>query len=249
MVKKLVQLKKEYCNYLDRKARHIAYLLKRNKKVTKLLLDYISELYDCANTEKDFSNDYFQSAYHQPITSDLEFMLARILYHYSNLYKLNWVISLRKQKKNVETGKMVAPDIKIEKEGRIIAIIEIKAKAGWMQPFFSEKRELKDKELGRHPEKKINESRDQLLKYACLDNCQKNNVFVFLPTFIHVDRKKYNDTIDSYRKTFAKNSTLNEENLIILSENTSLNLTLSNERQDYQPTGDFEHFVNKLKRL
>lgn len=261
MTKELIQLKKNYNNYLDKRAKNIAKLLKENKKVSELLLDYISDLYDCANTEKDFSNSKFQSAYHQPITADLEFLLARIFYHYSIFKKLNWVISLRKQKKNIQTGKLVAPDIKIEKDNKIVAIIEVKAKAGWMQTFFSKQRELKDKKMGRKPEKKIQEAKEQLLKYSCLDDCNKSKVFVFLPTFIHVSRKKYKDTIENYRKTFAKNSTLNKNNLIILSKNISLNLSSSNPKKDekskkdgkpnkdYEPTNDFENFIKLLTKI
>ena len=118
-----------------------------------------------------------------------------------------------------------------------------------MQPFFSEKRELKDKELGRNPEKKISEAREQLLKYASLGGCDKSKVFVFLPTFVHVDRKKYNDSVDNYRKTFAKNSTLKEENLIVLSNNTSLNLTFNNAKKTYKPSNDFENFIKILKKM
>lgn len=248
MPKKLINLKKQYFNYLDRKARHIARKLTKKQKVTKLLLDYISELYDSANTEKDFSNDNFQSAYHQPITSELEFLLARIFYHFSNMQKLGWSIRLRKQKKSDRIGKLVAPDIQIEKKGKVIAVIEIKAKAGWMQTFFSDKRALSDKEKGRDPEKIIKKARDQLMKYSCIDGCNKNKIFVFLPTFAHVDRKKYNDTVENYRKTFANNSTLNKENLIVLSRNASLNLSATNERKTYLPTEDFERFIKNIKR-
>ncbi len=249
VVKKLVQLKKEYYNNLDSKARYTANLLKHHKMITKLLLDYISDLYDSANTEKAFSNSHFLSAYHQPITADLEFLLARILFYYSKFKKLNWTVNLRKQKKDPTTGKNVAPDIKIERAGKIIAIIEIKANAGWIQPFFSEKRELKDKGSGRNPEEEIKKAKKQLMKYANLDGCNKNKVFVFLPTFVHVHRKKYNDNAESYRNTFVKNSTLKKDNLIILSNNPSLDLSSSNKSKDYRPTENFENFIKKLERM
>lgn len=245
----LIKAKKNWFHLLDRKARNIAYKLTRKQKITKLLLKYIAELYDCANTEEDYSRENFKSAYHQSITSNLEFLVSRILYHFSNMNHLAWTINLRQPKKDRNSGQMVAPDIKIEKEGKIVAIMEIKAKAGWMQPFFSEKREQKDIEMGRDPKGIITKSRDQLLKYAQLESCGKDKIFVFLPTFIHVNRKKYENSGDNYRETFAKNSTLKKENLILLSENTSLDLAINREKKDYAPTNDFENFIKTIAQI
>src|SRR3989344_7575268 len=98
MTQKLIKLKKDYYNYLDRKARYIAYNISKKQKVTKLLLDYIGELYDSAKSEISFKNEKFEAAYHPPITSELEFLIARIFYYYSNFKKLEWKIYLRRQK-------------------------------------------------------------------------------------------------------------------------------------------------------
>ena len=121
---KTIKHKKKYFDILNKRARNIAKRLSQNKKVSHLLLEDISQLYDAANTEKEFDDDdFFQSAYHQPITSELEFLMARIFFHYSKQNDLGWEIHLRKQKKDIETGKMVAPDIKIMKNGKIIVIL------------------------------------------------------------------------------------------------------------------------------
>ena len=138
MPKKLAQLKKDYYNYLDRGARHLAYKLVEKRPVTKLLLSYISDLYDSAKCEKFYVNENFETAYHSPISSDLEFLVSRILYHYSGKLDLGWKIYLRRQYQKT------APDIRIDKNNKTIAIIKVKAKAGWIQPFFSEERVCKD---------------------------------------------------------------------------------------------------------
>lgn len=142
---------------------------------------------------------------------------------------------------------MITPDIKIEKSGKIIAIMEIKAKAGWIQPFFSDKRAQRDREQGKDPDKLISKARNQLLKYS--EICNKRRIFVILPTFAHVSRIKYGNSSEDYRKTFARNSTLSKNNLIILSRNTKLNLSENNTLGAYEPTEDFENLMKKLKRL
>jgi len=137
MAQKLTKLKKDYYNYLDRKARYIAYKLSKSQPATKLILDYIKELYESAKVD-NLKNNKFESAYHNPISSELEFLIARVLYHYSNFKKTDWKIYLRRQ-----VGK-TAPDIRIESNNKTLAIIEVKAKAGWIQPFFSKERYAKD---------------------------------------------------------------------------------------------------------
>jgi len=89
---KLIRLKENYYKYLDKKSRHVARLLSMKRPITNLLLKYINELYNSARLDASFKNKNFESAYHNPISSDLEFLVARILYHYSIYKKLNWKI-------------------------------------------------------------------------------------------------------------------------------------------------------------
>jgi hypothetical protein len=248
MAKKLVQLKKSYYNYLDKKAKHIAFNFSEGRKITNLLLDYISELYDSAKVEKDFTNKKFESAYHPSVTPELEFLIARILYHYSDIKNLDWKIYLRKQ------FQKTAPDIRIERNKKTIAIIEIKAKAGWMQSFFSKEREIKDTkrlengEIDHGPQKLIEDMRNQLIKYITTYKINKGQIFVFLPTLICVHRKGSKRTLKDYENDFVKNSKLKKENFILLSKNLILDLSPECKRKNYQPTNNFEEFINKTSK-
>jgi len=248
MTKKLIQLKKNYYNYLDRKARHIAFCLSSGRKVTKLLLDYISELYDSVKVEKVFKNEKFESAYHPSVTPELEFLIARILYHYSDIKNLDWKIYLRRQ------FQKTAPDVRIEKDGKTIAVIEIKAKAGWMQTFFSKEREQKDMKKLKEgktdwdPREAIKIARNQLFKYIKTYGISKDQVFVFLSTLSMVHRKTSKRKLSDYEKDFEENSKLKKENFILLSKNLILDLSPECKRKDYQPTDRFEKFIKKLKK-
>lgn len=248
MTDSLSSHKTSYLKCIDGKAKYVASKLIVNKPVTSLLLKYISEMYTAAKSEQDFSDKNFFSAYHSPITSDLEFLIARVLYHYSKKKELGWTISLRKQKTDTNTNSTVAPDIKIEFKNKVVAIVEIKAKAGWMQPFFSDDRMKSDIDKGRDPSKQIAKDKDQLMKYASFKSCGKNRVFLFLPSFINVHRKKYKKTPDDYRKTFARNSTLRKSNLILLSENPSLDLASITKDVVWKPTDNFETFINGISQ-
>ncbi len=247
MTKKLIQLKKNYYNYLDRKARHLAFNLSKGRKITNLLLDYISELYDSVKVEKDFTNKEFESAYHPSVTPELEFLIARILYHYSHIKKLGWKIYLRRQVKKT------APDVRVEKEGKTIAVIEIKAKAGWIQPFFSKEREKKDMKRmkeGRSdfdPRELIKTAKAQLSKYIKVYKINKDQIFVFLPTLSLVHRKTSNRKFFDYEKDFVKNSGLKKESFLLLSKNLLLDLSSDCKRKNYQPTDRFEKFIKKIK--
>jgi len=247
-MKKLIQLKKNYCKYLDTKARHIAFYLSKEQKITNLLLDYISELYDSVKVEKDFTNKKFESAYHPSVTPELEFLIARILYHYSNFKNLNWKIYLRRQ------FRKTVPDVRIEKDGKTIAVVEIKAKVGWMQYFFSKEREKKDLKKMKEgksdwdPRKAIKVARNQLFKYVKTYKINKNQIFVFLPTLSMVHRKTSSRKLSDYEKDFAKNSGLKKENFLLLSKNLTLDLSPDCKRKDYQPTDKFERFIKRLRK-
>ena len=242
---KLITLREEYNKYLDRKARHIAFQLKHSKPVTKLLLSYISELYQSAKI-KFFDNDHFRSAYHNPISSDLEFLIARILYNYSNFNKLGWSVFLRSQ-----VGK-TAPDIRVTKGEKTIAILEIKAKAGWIQHLFSEaryeefKRRLKEKKTKGDPDELLRRVKEQLKKYYDSFNIGPSQYFMMLPSFALVHRKRSESRSVDYEKWFSLNSGLQRKNLILLSNNLTLDLSSNQKQSEYQPTDRFEKFILRL---
>lgn len=248
MAQKLTKLKKEYYNYLDRKARHIAFKLSKSQPATKLILDYTRELYESAKVDY-LRNNKFESAYHNPISSELEFLIARVLYHYSNFKKKDWKIYLRRQ-----VGKTV-PDIRVESNNKTLAIIEVKAKAGWIQPFFSKERYDKDMKKLRSgesdfdPRDLIKKVKNQLKKHYETYNIKPKQVFVLLPSLKLVHRKKSTQQIKDYEAQFIKNSGLPRESLILLSNNPILELSSDPGRKEYQATNNFEKFIALLNLL
>lgn len=236
----LIDLKREYFNCLDRQANHIASKLADGKLVTKLLMRHISTIYESAKLEKTFENpSTFETAYHQPITSDLEFLVSRIIVNYSKKNNLDWKIYLRKQKKNCNTNKYVVPDIRIENNGRLLCIIEIKAKGSWMQPFFKKSNNDKDPN--------IIEAKKQLMKYSNFENCGKENIYLLLPTLTSISKKKGTEDASYHRKAFAENSGLNAKNLILLSNNVFLDLS-NPSKDDFDETTDFEEFIKVITK-
>ncbi len=108
-----------------------------------------------------------------------------------SLGDFDWAVYLRCQK-----GK-TAPDIRIEHNGKTLAIIEIKAKAGWIQPFFSSERAMKDMaklQDGKsdfNPDDLIKRVKDQFRKYYETYGIIPGQVFVLLPSLALVHRKKF----------------------------------------------------------
>ena len=241
----MLSYKKLYYDSIDKMAKKIADNFVAGDLVTEDILKFINELYDSAKVEQSFKTSSFETAYHSPISSELEFYIARIFYHLSELEGKEWKILLRRQQ-----GK-TAPDIRIEKGGKTIAIVEIKAKAGWIQPFFSEQRYNVDKERFENgssfdPDALIVKSRKQLTKYSETFDITNNDIFLFLPTLALVHRKKYNTSLEECRTYFSKTSGFPEENLILLSENKSLDLSLVIKGKELLPTRDFEKLLDKL---
>lgn len=241
----MLSYKKLYYDSIDKMAKKIADNFVAGGFITEEILKFINELYNSAKVEQSFKSSSFETAYHAPISSELEFYIARIFYHLSELERREWKILLRRQQ-----GK-TAPDIRIEKGGKTIAIVEIKAKAGWIQPFFSEQRYNVDKERFENgssfdPDALIVKSREQLTKYFQVFAITNDDIFLFLPTLALVHRKKYNTTLEEYRNYFSQTSGFPEENLILLSENKSLDLSLAIEGKELSPTRDFEKLLDKL---
>lgn len=241
----LIKLKQNYFTEIDNKSKYLAKRLSASKKISKQILEFIIELYDSENeSNNNFNKDNYKSSGHQPITSDFEFFISRILYYYSKINKLNWEISLRCSQQDKNTKKQVQPDILIRRKNKIIAILEIKVKAGYMQCVFSKIREKKDIEKGYNTKEIIDKTKSQLKKYSKLESCGKKKIFVLLPTFALVSRKNNAETADNFRSQFAKNTRLNKDNLIILSKNKDLDLSKSNGNLD--ATGEFERFIKNI---
>ena len=69
---------------IDAKAETIAKLYCKKKAITHEIACIIIDLYKSeAELKKAFENGSFLMAYHEPISSKLEFFLARLFYHIS----------------------------------------------------------------------------------------------------------------------------------------------------------------------
>lgn len=266
-MQKLLSLKQNYFKEIDNRAKNLAKnLVHSNLKdafVTNEILKFIIELYNSENkSNSNFIKEDFKSSGHQAITSDVEFFISRILYHYSKEKKFDWEINLRCQKKDYKQNKQIAPDILItNKKGKIVAIIEIKVRAGYMQCFFSKIRADKEKKIlsqnkqsKYNPKEVIKKYHDQLKKYSQMDSRGKEKTFVLLPTFILVSRKDNKESIKDFKKEFEKNSKLSKNNLIVLSGDKDLDLAKIKEtnyingKLELHPTNEFERFIKNISK-
>lgn len=242
----MIKAKEEYYKEIDKTAKGISGKFNKNELITNDVLNTIIKIYQSAKVEESFKDNYFESAYHTPITGDLEFFIARILYHVSKELDKQWIVLLRCQK-----DKSV-PDIRLVKNNKTFAIIEIKAKAGWIQPFLSPeryKRDMRKFNAGGssfNPNDLIEKSRKQLDKYAKTFNVSKKDIFLLLPTLALVHRKKYETKLNGYYTYFSTTSNLPKKSLVLLSRN--MRLDLSNVRNELLPSNDFENLLNKLKK-
>lgn len=239
-------MKRNYYKYLDKKARRISRKLLQSKpRVTSLILDCVKELYESSKLDQ-YNKDRFESAYHNAISSDFEFLIARVLYHYINLKKLNWKIYLRCQRKKT------APDIRIESGKKTIAIIEIKAKAGWIQSLFSEDtykkamKKYRNDESSSDPRKLRKTFKKQLKKYFATHKINLKQYFLILPALTQVHRKRSGNDLDSYRDYFCNITGLKKNSFILLSGKLDINFTKKPHKKDYQPTIYFENFVKDI---
>src|SRR4051812_28766262 len=94
----LFNKKLQYYQTLDNHAKNIAKKASVGHPISQDIMLSIVAFYESAKIELKFKNDKFSSAYHSPITSELEFFIARLLFYYSEFNKLDWVIYLRKQR-------------------------------------------------------------------------------------------------------------------------------------------------------
>lgn len=112
--------RKSYLERLDNLAGSAAKLPNDGTAISLLVLKTIVDLDKAAKVESSFTNENFETAYHSPITGELEFLVARILYHYSSLNGRGWKILLRRQVNKT------APDIRVEVQGKTIAVIRVR---------------------------------------------------------------------------------------------------------------------------
>jgi hypothetical protein len=242
----MLQTRKTYYDELDRIAEVAATCSLDDAQISEAILRTLGELYVAAKVEKEFENAFFETAYHSPVTSELEFFIARILYHYSVVNDRGWKVLLRRQERKT------APDIRLTKGGITFAVIEIKAKAGWMQGFFSPEKFAKDKakfdskEWAFDPGAGNEKSRDQLEKYFSTFGIGPEQVFLLLPTLALVHQKKSKMDLVGYYEYFSQTSGLPSENLVLLSGN--MRLDLSYNLGDLLPTGNFERMLGLLDK-
>jgi hypothetical protein len=95
----------------------------------------------------------------------------------------------------------------------------------------------------------IKKVRKQMTKYSDTFEIKPERVFVFLPSLKLVHRKRSTRKLEDYEADFAKNSGLSRQNLIILSQNLSLDLSSNQLKKNFQPTDRFERFVKLLKNF
>lgn len=213
--------------------------------ITDDILKTIIELYASAQVERVLADEHFEAAYHAPVTGELEFFIARVIFHFSEEKKLQWKILLRRQESNV------VPDIRILKDNKTISIIEIKAKGGWIQPFLSSEKYESDKikfNAGHpfNPQDLINKQKNQLSKYISTFSLDKSDIFFFLPTLALVHRKKYKATLANYYQYFSTTSQISKDNFILLSANLRLDLAHKPNITNLQPTDSFEKMLTRL---
>lgn len=248
MAQELKELNKKLYEAIDSVSKGIAEKLVGGEPVTESILVAISDLYNANRCDREFQNTNFETAYHESVTSKFEFLLSRILYHYSEMKNLGWKIYLRRQK-----GK-AAPDIRIDRGKETIAILELKAKVGWIQPLFS--KETFDKNLAKfkagrsdkNPEDYVRRLNEQIENYAKTFGIERHRMYFILPSLREASRRKYNKKLEDYRSDFMNNSGVNLKNFIILSKNLKLNLDTEN-IHELQPTSEFEDFVRDISEF
>jgi len=230
---------------IDRQAKSIALEFVKGKLISESIIKTIIELYSSAQVERVLKDDHFEAAYHATVTGEVEFLISRILYHYSINNNLEWKIYLRRQKEKV------APDIRIEIKNKTISIIEIKARGSWIQPFLSSERYKNDKRklANGHtfdPDEMIKNQRNQLAKYMKVFDLTKSEIFYLLPTLDGVHRLKYESKLNDYFNYFGETSQIPKENFILLSTNMVLNLGCKPDLNNLQPTDYFEGMIHKI---
>lgn len=159
----------------------------------------------------------------------------------------HWRVFLRRQVKKT------APDIRIAMGEKSIAVIEIKAKGGWIQPFLSKERynadkvKLENRSSSYNPDETIRRLKAQISKYRKEFSLKADDIYYLLPTLTNVHRNKFPSLIKDYYNYFSKTSGLPKSNLILLSRNLILDLSRATKNADLDPTDDFERMITSLR--
>ena len=74
----MLSYKKLYYDSIDKMAKKIADNFVAGSFISEEILKFINELYLSAKVEQSFKSSLFETAYHTPISSELEFYIARI---------------------------------------------------------------------------------------------------------------------------------------------------------------------------
>lgn len=247
MVNQLINTKLHYVEVLEALALKNAETLEADKGVTRSLVEQLDGIYKAAQVEKRYEDkEFYESAYHTPVTGDFEFLVARTLHHFGQKLNLGWKVSLRKQ------SAKAAPDIRLAIGERTVGIVELKTKLGWVQPFFSSQQREKDEKRridGKSefdPKLWIEEWKKKFDKYEKVFKVRKEYVYLLVPSLHHVHRIKSDEKVPEYRQNFASNSGLPEHNLVLLSDDLKYDPGANKNNLPDGVTLEFERMVNEL---
>ena len=166
--------KVDYYKELDKAAQGVAEsFIKGNVISKKILRDtyvYLSNSTSIANL--DFYDKFFKSSFQEFISIDIEFYIARILYHIAKLKEKKWEILLKKPVEGV------LPDIRIISSDKTIAVIDINI-IEWVRSFFLGEFDKKLPPIS--SEKLLREIREKQVKYIHAFDVKEEEVFVIMP--------------------------------------------------------------------
>lgn len=246
MRNELMQLREQHIEILDNFSKELAEEIKKGKLITEKMIQAIVNLYDTANIEKKINEkNGFSSAYHSPVTSDFEFIFARLIYHIGIIFNKGWKVDLRRQINKT------TPDIRISKNDKTLWILELKVSLGWIRSFicptfYKKSIERKNSRNKWDPDIFNKEQARQLEKYSESYSISKNRIYYVVPSLasIHYRKDSKDLVIDDYRNHFKKVSGLSAENLVIFNENLIQRLNIPRETsQNFSPTKDLENMI------
>lgn len=224
--------KEDYYKELDKVAQDVAEnFVKGNAISKKILRDTFVYLSNSSSiTNLDFYDKFFESSFKEFISVDIEFYIARILYHVAKLKEKKWKILLKKPKGGV------LPDIRIISLDKTIAVIDIDV-IEWARSFLLEGF---DKELPPNsPEKLLREIREKRAKYIHIFDIKEEQIFVIIPA-LSLFRKEG----VSFEESFSSlQSESGMKNIVILSKCMEREFIPIEQEQ---VTTYFEDFLNKL---
>lgn len=220
MRNELIHLREQHIEILDNFSKELAEEIKKGNLITGKMIQVIVNLYDTAKIEKKINeNNGFSSSYHPPVTSDFEFIMARLIFHVGKIFNKDWKVDLRRQVNKA------TPDIRISKNNNTLWILELKVSLGWIRSFicptfYKKSLEMKNNGKNWNPDIFNKEQARQLEKYSETYSISKNRIFFVVPSLasIHYRRDSNGLVIDDYRNHFKSVSGLSAENLVIFNK-------------------------------